>query len=262
MIIHPQPLIFASDTKNWSEIYRENFSEIKNTFKNSEYNFKIATAMSLFAQEGNSSPCQIEQQLGDAFSQAEANDIPLLIHIDFEWMIEWRSDIWDFSTPEKTNNKYKVEWSNWDTPIKKFAIFWDDAGFDRKSKICFSSPEIRKEVIQKGRLIAAAINKWRLRLAASNKSHLFLGVDPSWETGIQDYSRFEKAKNRNVGYEMGYCALHHEGYSAANPPADKKAALVDVVRKYVEMETRIFFEAGIPKEKIFSPKLHFPILNI
>lgn len=54
--------------------------------------------MSLFALEGNSSPCQIEQQLGDAFSQAETNDIPLLIHIDFEWMIEWQSDIWDFSS--------------------------------------------------------------------------------------------------------------------------------------------------------------------
>ncbi len=251
LIIHPQPLTFAGGGKTWSDIYKENFSEIKNTFKNSESSFKIGTGLSLFALEGGTT-CDLEQQLNDAFLQAETYDIPLLIHLDFEWMIEWRSDIWDLNNPLQPNNKYKVEWSNWNTPINKFAIFWDEAGFARKSRICYPNPDIRKEVIQKGRLLAAVINKWRLRLAENNKSHLFIGVDPGWETGIQDYSQLDKAKNYGVNYELGYCALHHEGYSQTNPPANKKSVLIEVVRKYAEMEAQIFFDAGIPKEKIFT----------
>lgn len=251
MIIHPQPLTFPSANNTWSDIYQKNFSEIKNAFKNSESSFKIGTAMSLFALE-NGTTCQLEQQLRAAFAQAEAYDIPLLVHIDFEWMIEWRSDIWDLNDPSQSENRYKVEWSDWNTPINKFAIFWDEAGFERKSRICYPNPAIRKEVIKKGRLIAAVINKWRLHLAENNKSHLFLGVDPGWETGIQDYRNLAKAKKINVDYELGYCALHHEGYSQNNPPRDKKSALIEVVRKYAEMESQVFFESGIPKEKIFT----------
>ncbi|NUN04889.1 MAG: hypothetical protein HUU57_03915 [Bdellovibrio sp.] len=251
LIIHPQPLTFASRDKTWSDIYQENFRQIKDTFKNSESSFKIGTAMSLFALEGGGT-CELEQQLSSAFAQAEANNIPLLVHVDFEWMIEWRSDIWDLNNTSQPHNKYKVEWSDWNTPINKFAIFWDAAGFTRKSRICYPNPAIRKEVIQKGRMISAVINKWRLHLANTGKSHLFIGVDPGWETGIQDYRNLNKAKDLNVEYELGYCALHHEGYSQSNPPINKKSVLIDVVRKYAEMECQVFFEAGIPKEKIFT----------
>lgn len=255
LIIHPQPLEFPSPNKSWSDIYSQNFSEIKNTLGNLTGNFKVATAMTLYALE-TQQPCELENQLQVAFEQAEKHDIPLLIHIDFEWMINWRPDIWnwyDSGQPGyQASNRDKVEWSDWGQPIRKFGIFWDHAGFERKARICYANPDIHREVIQKGRFIAAIINKWRLQLADKGRSHLFAGVDPGWETGIQDYRGVNAAKKMGVDYNLGFCALSHEGYSANKLPANANQVLTEVVRKYVELESRIFFEAGIPRDKIYT----------
>ena len=247
MIIHPQPVDFTGNLSH--------FQEISSQFANVGTSFKPATSMTYFAFEERDL-CAFKKKIKKAFKYSVEYNLPLLIHIDFEWFIDNRLDIWNWYLPSQegynVNNKFKVEWSNWNTPIKKFGIFWDEAGLPRKARLCYSNPSVQLEVVQKGRFIASIINEWRLELAKMNKSYLFVGIDPGWETGIQNYSNYAPAKNIGVNYNMGYCALHYEGYSEKNPPADPEAALIEVVRKYVDLESQIFFEKGIPKNKIFT----------
>lgn len=247
MVIHPQPVDFSGSTSHFAEIS----SEFSQNFKS----FRPATSLTVFGFEERDL-CATERRIKNAFSKSVEFDLPLLIHIDFEWFIDSRPDIWNWYLPNfagyNENNKFKVEWSGWNEPLKKYGIFWDVAGLERKARICYSNPSIQLEVVQKARFFAALINEWRLELAKMNKSYLFVGIDPGWETGIQNYSNFTAAKNKGVNYNMGYCALHYEGYSQNNPPTNPEAVLEEVVRKYAKFESQIFYEAGLPKNKIFT----------
>ena len=50
----------------------------------------------------------------------------------------------------------------------------------------------------------------------------------------------------------GYCALRNLGYSAANPPEDIDAVLQGVVRDWVTLWTGSLYQAGIPRDRIFT----------
>jgi len=93
-------------------------------------------------------------------------------------------------------------------------------------------------------VIGPEIKKNVDHLAAIGKSYLFAGVLSDWEPHMQDDS--------HPPVFCGYCALHHLGYSAQNPPKDIDLALQDVVVNWIILWDKALRDAGIPRDRIFT----------
>ncbi len=84
-----------------------------------------------------------------------------------------------------------------------------------------------------------------------NKTDLFLGIDPGWETGIDSYENVDWVPEE-YQFHLGYNALAKRGFNATNPPADMETELAKVVKDFAEFEARTLMEKGIPREKLFT----------
>ena len=200
------------------------------------------------------SDASINNWLEMFFSAAEQNDVPLLLHLDSEHFYDHRPDLWNWwnnaAAGYNASNVDNVEWANWTGPTKKGFLNWGST-IEFAPRLCFESVAVRNEISRKDQIIVSKLDQWLTNLTASNKTSLFLGIDPGWETGIDDY--------RNVSwvpepyrYLLGYNALTKRGFSAANPPPDLYSAIVGVVHDFAAFEAQTLADKGIPKDKIFT----------
>jgi len=197
---------------------------------------------------------QIRSSLQQYFNTSESLDLPFLVHVDFEYFWKSRPDLWNWFDPAQPGydpeNKNNVEWSDWNTPVKAHYLNWGSI-VTLAPPICYESQEVREVMRQKAGVIAAEINAWRNKLAASGRDYLFAGVDAGWETGIDSLEGLDwvPAADRK---HLGYCALSRRGFSAANPPSDREYELSKAVRDFAEFESRLMADNGIPRAKIYT----------
>lgn len=187
---------------------------------------------------------EIRQQIRDGFAVAEEKDVAVGFHIDDSMFWINRTSLW--SDPDN------VEWSDWNKTVVPHRIigWFADGAPDLAPPMCYTSPVIVAEATRLASdVIGPEIKKGVDHLAAIGKQHLFAGVIAGWETRMQD-DNFDASSSSNRFF--GYCALHHMGYSASNPPADMNKELEKVVHKWIELWARHLNEAGIPKNKLFT----------
>ena len=182
---------------------------------------------------------QLRTAIGNAFAIAEQKNVAVAFHIDDSMFWYNRADLW----PDRNN----VEWSDWNgTVVPHRIIGWVlDGRPVLAPPMCYNSPVIKAEAERLAReVIGAEIRRGLEHLYGIGKPYLFAGVIAGWETRLQDNSQPQ------VFY--GYCALRNLGYSAATPPADIDAVLQDVVKDWVTLWTRSLYQAGIPRDRIFT----------
>jgi hypothetical protein len=196
---------------------------------------------------------RMESKLLKAFQDAENNNLPLLIHMDFEVFSEGRPDLWNWFDPKKPGynlqNKYNVEWSGWDKPIKNYWLNWGSP-WSIAPKLCYTSPVVRSEIVRIANALSAHINTWRINLAKKHKSYLFAGVNAGWETSMPDLTKATWAPSERDN--LGYCSLHHRGFSEKNPPANYDTEVRKVVKEFIDFESKVFSDNGIPRSKIYT----------
>ncbi|MDO8517927.1 MAG: hypothetical protein Q7S26_01370 [bacterium] len=184
---------------------------------------------------------QVRQSIDDAFAIAEEKDVAVGFHIDDSMFWAARKDLWSV--------KDNVEWSDWKGTIVPHRIIgWVANGANDflAPPMCYNSPVIIAEVKRlTTEVMGPEIVKGVAHLKSINKEYLFAGVIAGWETHIQDEG--------GIYYgTYGYCALHNLGYSANNPPKDFDTALAGVVNDWIVLWTKGLYDAGIPREKVYT----------
>lgn len=184
---------------------------------------------------------EIRKLIRGAFAMAEEKDIAVGFHIDDSMFWAARKDLWSV--------RDNVEWTDWEgTVVPHRIIGWVANGAHDflAPPMCYNSPAIIAEVKRRiTDVIAPEIVQGVDRLESLNKTHLFAGVIAGWETHIQDEGGIHYGT-------YGYCALHNLGYSASNPPKDFDTALAGVVNDWIVLWTKGLYDAGIPREKIYT----------
>jgi hypothetical protein len=186
---------------------------------------------------------QLRGFIDAGFQAAVAKDVAVGFHVDNSMFWNNRKDLW--------SDRNNVEWSDFNGTIVPHRIIgWVANGNATMMAppMCYNSPAMVKEATRIARdVIGAEIAKGVRKLNAAGKGYLFAGVISGWETnGLVN----DDGKNPKVYF--GYCALSHAGYSANNPPKDQNAVLVGVVRDWITLWTKGLFNAGIPRNKIFT----------
>jgi hypothetical protein len=171
-----------------------------------------------------------------AFDLAEKLDLAVAIHIDDSMFWMRRNDLW--------SNTDNVEWTDWNRSVRPhLTIGW--APTTLAPKMCYGSPAVRAEIRRIATEVIGAEVATRVeRLRIAGKADLFAGVIAGWETRMQD--------DTQPPIKLGYCSLHHLGFSATQPPADLDRALGDVVRDFAALWTESLAAAGLPADKLYT----------
>ena len=249
IIVHPHEE-FDSPPNDYAQDMIKEFG-----YGNSKFRLGFGVHISTF----NHSEAEAIKRLRAAFDQAKKNDLPLFIHVDNEWFIGGRPDIWNWFDPKlpgyNPDNKYNVEWTGWDQPIKEYYLNWGRAIRLDHPRLCFGSPKVRNEIQRRAQDIGAELRTWLAQVGPSKK-YLFAGIDPGWETGILNYSKSAgiPAEGR---VNMGFCSLHHRGFSASKPPADMEKELQKAVYDFIQFESQVYSKEGLSKDQIFTHVVGF-----
>lgn len=185
---------------------------------------------------------QVRTLIKDSFDLAETKNIAVAFHIDDSMFWNRREDLW--------SKKENIEWTDWEGTTKPRRVIGWAKNAEGESflapQMCYNSTEIVNEAKRVAKdVIGAEIKKGMDRLRAIGKPHLFAGVMAGWETRLQDDSQ-------NPHNEYGYCALTNLGFTRDNPPADKNKEFEGVVLTWVTLWTKSLYDAGIPRDKIFT----------
>lgn len=214
---------------------------------------------------------EMKHQVNKAFDIAEKHNVPVYFQLDDctnytkaygsgatpkyyenpEWC-EWVSfPVGDEQWGGKSHGRLAYHWFNWGSWLNVEAF------------PCFESPGFRSFVINQMRFgfLEPLMTRYN-KLISEGKEHLFAGVAVGWETKIPDNSSSNRAINRNnlpvsaqTGQQMelweaskfGYNSLHLKGYDRYD-----MTVLDTVIHDYIKLLSKEAFDAGIPKEKIFS----------
>jgi hypothetical protein len=169
-----------------------------------------------------------------AFDIALATDMAVAIHLD-DYMF-WKGARW----PDGrllVKQPGTTEWADWSgAPAAGLDISWLP-GVKLPPQMCYESPTVKQFVgYWTKEVIGPEIEQQLRRLAAAGKSQLFAGVIAGWESNLSE----------------GYCSLTHLGYSKENPPADFDHERERILQRHIELWAKGLFDAGIPKNRIFT----------
>lgn len=234
----------------------------------------------------NLKPEELKRQIVLALDLAEHYSLPVFFHLDDEhfW---WRSpELWrnadmvewsDFPKPGAKQGpvppRYWVNWgeppSVWPAPFPCFASPAFKAAIAKRLKECVAAP------------IAQRLSQWR----KSGKDYLFAGVASGNETRVPDFTHaYEGYVSKPGGPEglerghvppikvrmtqeemvpLGYHSLHYMGYNQqsierlARQRGESVNKVVqdlfyDVAHDYVEFQAKVLYQAGVPKDRIYS----------
>lgn len=154
------------------------------------------------------------------------------------------------------------------------APYWFNWGSWKKSPAmpCLNSPtfvEFIKKQLNTG--FIPVLEKYLKILKEQNKEYLFAGVSVGWETRFPDYTDIPldtvDQNGRKITAEercrTGYRALENLGYTAEKLKSEAEdlgisegllmyRILCGVEHDYSEMISKIMFDAGVPRNKIFT----------
>ncbi len=180
---------------------------------------------------------QLQTLIHDAFALALELDIAVGFHIDDSMFWARRTDL--------AQDPANIEWLDWDgTPNTGRRLDWSAEPLRIAPQVCVNSPGLQAAVRGQAAIIGGALADGVALLQAQGRAALFAGVIAGWETQIgRDYA---------TGQYLGYCALTNLGYSAAHPPADHDAALVQVVQDFIGLWADALAGAGVDPSRIYA----------
>jgi hypothetical protein len=179
---------------------------------------------------------ETRQFIRDAFAVARENDVAVVFHIDDSLCWGERKDL--------LANRDNIETADWtQTPNTGRRADWGPKPTRFPPQMCFNSPAIVAAVKDRAQLIGVEIAREVAALKSQGKAHLFAGVIGGWETQI--------GRDFETGRPLGFRALAHRGFSAANPPGDVDVERSQVVKEFMELWANALHAGGVPREKIF-----------
>jgi hypothetical protein len=183
------------------------------------------------------SDAQIHQLIADSFRLAKEQNVAVAFHIDDNMFVEKRRDLLD--------DKSNIEWLDFKgTLCTGRRLDWGPQPTKISPQICFNSAAVKDAVRKRAHFIGSEIKTELDKLRVNGKDDLFAGVISGWETQIgRDF-----VTNRCNGYH----ALHNAGLDAENTPSQCEAALVKIVKEFMELSAKELCLTGIPKDKIYS----------
>ncbi|MGC8639557.1 MAG: hypothetical protein ACP5XB_06725 [Isosphaeraceae bacterium] len=172
----------------------------------------------------------------DSFAVARENNVALAFHIDDSMCWGKRKDL--LSNPDN------IETADWNQkPSTGRRADWGPEPSRFPPQMCFNSPAIVAAVKARAGLIGEEIKQELGALKSRGNEHLFAGVIAGWETSI--------GRDFETNRPLGYRALGHRGFSAANPPPDPDLERVAVVKEFIELWASALHSGGVPSEKVF-----------
>jgi hypothetical protein len=184
---------------------------------------------------------ELRKMIHGSFEVAEELNVAVAFHLDDSMFWINRKDLWQ--------NKANVEWTDWNAKVSPARIIgWVPTRL--APQMCYTSPAIRNEVSRIAReVIGDAVKNGLSTLKEKNKEHLFAGVIAGWETRMDDDS----------GKNIGYCALSHLSFSAANSPKNIDRELETIVQDWIAFWVKELHRGGVPKERLYT---HVPITDV
>ena len=179
---------------------------------------------------------QVRTTIATAFDIAVQTGVAVGFHID---------DSMFWGRLRALNTVDNIEWLDWNrTPNTGRRLDWSATPKKIMPQLCVNSTAVKETVRKRAALIGAEVADGIRKLAAAERSALFLGVIAGWETQI--------GRDFDTGKYPGYCALTNAGFSAGKPPADKDAALIKIIREFAGFWARSLVESGVPEGKVYS----------
>jgi hypothetical protein len=171
-----------------------------------------------------------------AFDIALETNIAVGFHLDDSMFWERRKDL---------NTVDNVEWLDWNrTPNTGRRLDWSAAPKKIGPQLCVNSKGVTEAVLKRAEFLGKEISRGVKKLQAAGKNDLFLGVIAGWETQI--------GRDFDTGKYLGYCALTNKGFSADHPPADRDAALSEIISEFAGLWAGRLVAAGVPEGKVYS----------
>ena len=171
----------------------------------------------------------------DSFAVARENDVAVAFHIDDSMSWGQRKIFSPTPTtsrlPAGTRSRVRAG-ADWGPKPTRFP-----------PQMCFNSPAVVAAVRDRAGLIGEEIRREAAALKSQGKEHLFAGVIAGWETCI--------GRDFETGRPLGYRALQHRGFSAANPPQDPDLERAQIVKEFMELWANALHSGGVPRDKIF-----------
>ncbi len=223
---------------------------------------------------------QMNDEVNTVFALAEKYNVPVFFQMDD--CTNYSTDFGDDATIDDEDNKFyddpeMCEWiafpeegEEWGGQkygmLPRWHCNWSGTPFATAGGFpCFNSPKYlawyEKQVTEG--FIEPLVENYE-RLKNEGKAYLLAGINTGWETQIPDYTNasyaslqdFEKA-------QYGMHALHNLGYDAQSIYEEAvsrmlseteviRELLYEVIADYIEFTCKMFYDAGIEKEKIFS----------
>jgi hypothetical protein len=262
---------------NDGNLTEQKFQQMVNLF-GAQSNKKTPVGLGTIVSLLNASPTNYLIKLNSSLAWAQKYDIPIQIKFDTEYYWDYRIDLWNFWDPARPgynpDNKYNVEWTSWN-PDSAVKITWLNWGRQIRKPPApnFMSPKYReawKTELVRG---VEAVKKWYNQLP-EDKKYLFAGIVVGWESSIgvnlfhypngnnyldkaesNDPLVGRNAANPNLLPSRGIQTI---GYAAVSTAKIKtsgtltEADQAEVVRRHLEDHAKTVFDAGIPRELIFS----------
>ena len=217
----------------------------------------------------------ISMNLERLLESIEKTDIPLMIKLDGEQWWQVKPELWNWWDPSKPGykpeNRKNVEWTGWDDK-NALKIAWRNWG--RQIRVLpppnLMSPAYRKECYNGMNALLPIIMKW-WRSLPENKKHLLVGITVGWESSIGVNSFYypngndllnkpskDDPKMELVRADMLSRGLVQIGYAAVKTAGIRDSGditeddLVEVIRRHLEGLSKHVYEAGFPRDKIFT----------
>lgn len=223
---------------------------------------------------------QMNDEVNTVFALAEKYNVPVFFQMDD--CTNYATHFGDGATIDDEGNKFyddpeMCEWiafpeegEEWGGQsygmLPRWHCNWSGTPFATAGGFpCFNSPKyldwFEKQVTEG--FIAPLLENYE-RLKAEGKSYLLAGINTGWETQIPDYSNADYASLEDFEKaQYGMHALHNLGYDAQSIYEEAvsrmlseteviRELLYEVIADYIEFTCKMFYDAGIEKEKIFS----------
>jgi hypothetical protein len=235
---------------------------------NQTSSLKVGVACIYYAAKFAPSPQNELNLLRSDLARAEDLGIPILVQVDTEiwlptYLLNWYDPALPGYDPAKSAD---VDWYGWD-PSTAVKLSWRNWGFPFRVGPApnFLSPRFQAFEKSLYDLFLPVVLQWYNNLPA-NKKWLFVGWKCGWESSINTNYRFFQNGNSYYGtandpeWDSIYQSL---GYNAAKTAGIRTNGMITtsdlakIIGLHLSFLSKLAFEGGIPKEKIYAHGTHY-----